>query len=139
MNQTKYYGLGRRKSSVAKVFLTPGTGKFTVIRRSHGKIVASVDGDKYFLNPFLIKDLTQPLTITNHETKFDVEAQVSGGGFSGQSGAIRLGVTRALISYNEELKSQLKKAKLTTRDSRCKERKKIGKYGARRSPQFTKR
>ncbi|WP_391592173.1 SSU ribosomal protein S9p (S16e) [[Mycoplasma] cavipharyngis] len=139
MNQTKYYGLGRRKSSVAKVYLTSGTGKFKIIQRTSGEIVTNKDVREYFWNPFLIKDLKQPLIVTNQADKFDIEAQVSGGGFSGQTGAIRLGIARALIAYNSELKPSLKKNNLTNRDPRCKERKKFGKYGARRSPQFTKR
>lgn len=139
MNQTKYYGLGRRKSSVAKVYLIPGSGQLKIVKKFNGKVLSTHAANDYFLNDFLIKDLTQPLKLTEHTNKFDVEAQVIGGGFSGQAGAIRLGVTRALISYDSQLKSKLKSAKLTTRDPRCKERKKFGKYGARRSPQFTKR
>lgn len=139
MNQTRYYGLGRRKSSIAKVYLTPGTGQFKIVKKFNGKVLSTFSATEYFPNNFLIKDLEQPLRLTDHANKFDVEAQVYGGGFAGQAGAIRLGVTRALIDYSTELKPKLKQAKLTTRDPRCKERKKFGKYGARRSPQFTKR
>lgn len=126
----EYKGLGRRKSSVARVVLTPGTGKILI----NGKTPA-----EYFPNKLVIQDMLQPLEKTEQEKTFDVKVKVVGGGFTGQAGAIRLGIARALIDCNAELKTTLKKSKLTTRDSRVKERKKYGKYGARRSPQFTKR
>lgn len=125
-----YKGLGRRKTSVARVLMTPGTGKITVNKRGL---------NEYFPSVFLIQNLQQPLVLTENTGKFDIVIKVIGGGFQGQSGAIRLGIARALVSFDENLKPILKKAKMLTRDSRKKERKKFGKYGARRSPQFTKR
>lgn len=130
MSDNLYYGLGRRKSSVAKVVLTPGTGKLTVNK---------CEPDKYFPNKIIIQDLEQPLELTNTKTSYDINVVVTGGGFSGQSGAIRLGIARALVKVNPEFKKLLKKRKLITRDARSKERKKFGLYGARRAPQFTKR
>ena len=121
---------GRRKSSVAQIKMTPGTGKITVNTR---------DLKNYFPNMFLIQNLQQPLVLTNTKDKFDIKVKVIGGGMQGQSGAIRLGIARALVEANPEYKTILKKNKMLTRDSRAKERKKFGKYGARRSPQFTKR
>lgn len=128
--QVEYKGLGRRKSSVARVCMTAGTGKTTVNNRELAD---------YFQNVFLIQNLQQPLVLTDNLNKFDIRVKVTGGGYQGQSGAIRLGIARALIVFNPELKPILKKAKMLTRDARVKERKKYGKYGARRSPQFTKR
>lgn len=125
-----YKGLGRRKTSIARVLMTPGTGKITVNKRGL---------NEYFPSVFLIQNLQQPLVLTENTGKFDIVIKVIGGGFQGQSGAIRLGIARALVSFDENLKPILKKAKMLTRDSRKKERKKFGKYGARRSPQFTKR
>lgn len=130
MSDNLYYGLGRRKSSVAKVVLTPGTGKLTVNK---------CDPSKYFPDKIIIQDLEQPLELTNTKTNYDINVVVSGGGFSGQSGAIRLGIARALVKVNPEFKKLLKQRKLVTRDARSKERKKFGLYGARRAPQFTKR
>lgn len=130
MSDNLYYGLGRRKSSVAKVVLTPGTGELTVNK---------CDPNKYFPNKIIIQDLEQPLELTNTKTNYDINVVVSGGGFSGQSGAIRLGIARALVKVNPEFKKLLKQRKLVTRDARSKERKKFGLYGARRAPQFTKR
>ena len=128
--KVEYKGLGRRKTSVARVCLIPGTGKITVNTR---------DLKNYFPNMFLIQNLQQPLVLTNTKDKFDIKVKVIGGGMQGQSGAIRLGIARALVEANPEYKAVLKKNKMLTRDSRVKERKKFGKYGARRSPQFTKR
>lgn len=128
--KVEYKGLGRRKTSVARVCLIPGTGKITVNTR---------DLKDYFPNMFLIQNLQQPLVLTNTKDKFDIKVKVIGGGLQGQSGAIRLGIARALVAANPEYKAILKKNKMLTRDSRAKERKKFGKYGARRSPQFTKR
>lgn len=139
MNSTKYYGLGRRKSSVAKVYLTPGHGKLTIIQKHHGEVLMTKTAQEYFPNALLIKDLSQPLTLLKLDGNYDVQAQVHGGGFSGQAGAIRLAISRALLSVDQAYKPVLKASKLTTSDSRVKERKKFGKYGARRSPQFTKR
>ncbi|MGL4588678.1 MAG: 30S ribosomal protein S9 [Mycoplasmatales bacterium] len=125
-----YYGTGRRKSSVARVRLMSGTGKITV---------NNVAVENYMPSDMLLIDLKQPLTLTNLEDKFDVIVNTSGGGFSGQAGAIRLGITRALLQSDESLRSTLKAAGLITRDARVKERKKYGLKAARRAPQFSKR
>ncbi len=130
MANVEYKGLGRRKSSIAKVRLVPGTGKITINDRTP---------EQYFPNNLVIQDMEQPLEITKTKGSFDIQVKVLGGGFTGQAGAIRLGITRALIQASEDYKPILKKAGLVTRDARCKERKKYGLYGARRSPQFTKR
>lgn len=133
----KYYGTGRRKSAVARVILTPGTGKITV----NGK-----DVNEYLPFAVLVMDLKQPLVLTNNVENFDVTVNVSGGGATGQTGAIRLGITRALLEYDKVnegkedcYRSILKKAGFVTRDPRVKERKKYGLKGARRAPQFSKR
>ena len=133
-----YYGTGRRKTSVARVRLVNGTGKITV----NGK-----DVREYFPFETLVMDLVQPLELTNTKEMFDVVADVHGGGFSGQTGAIRLGITRALLEYDSETPADsensyrkvLKAAGFITRDSRIKERKKPGLKKARRAPQFSKR
>ena len=132
-----FYGTGRRKGSVAKVTLTPGTGKITV----NGK-----DVNEYMPYEVLVMDLKQPLVVTNNETTFDVKADVKGGGFSGQTGAIRLGITRALLVYDEanvgkedSYRKILKANGFIIRDPRVKERKKYGLKAARRAPQFSKR
>lgn len=133
-----YTGTGRRKTSVARVTLTPGTGKITVNGR---------DVNEYLPFEVLVMDLTQPLEMTGTREMFDVDAKVSGGGFSGQTGAIRLGITRALLQYDQNTPADsdnsyrkiLKKAGFVTRDSRKKERKKPGLKKARRAPQFSKR
>ena len=125
----KYYGSGRRKSSVARVFVTAGKGKITV----NGK-----DVNDYMPYATLVMDLKQPLVLTNTESKYDVEAFVKGGGFTGQSGAIRLGLTRALLQAGVD-RTTLKVAGLVTRDPRAKEGKKYGLKAARRAPQFSKR
>ena len=135
---TSYYGTGKRKSSIAKVNLVPGAGKITV---------NGVDVYEYFPFKTLVMDLVQPLELTNMSEKFDVNATVKGGGFSGQSGAIRLGIVKALLDYDsasdptseESFRKILKTAGLVTRDSRVKERKKPGLKKARRAPQFSKR
>ena len=125
-----YLGTGRRKSSVARVRLVPGTGKITINKR---------DIDDYFGLETLKAIVRQPLVLTNLEGKFDVICNVYGGGVSGQAGAIRHGITRALISFDAELKTALKRAGFVTRDPRMKERKKYGLKAARRAPQFSKR
>ncbi len=126
-----FYGTGRRKSSVARVRLYEGTGKVTVNGR---------DIDDYFGLETLKLIVRQPLTLTELTEKFDIECRVAGGGVSGQAGAIRHGVARALLQYDSEgLRSTLKKAGFLTRDPRMKERKKYGLKGARRAPQFSKR
>lgn len=125
-----YLGTGRRKSSVARVRLVPGKGKFTINKR---------DIDDYFGLETLKLIARQPLVLTGNEGSFDVICNVHGGGVSGQAGAIRHGITRALINFNAELKPELKKAGFVTRDPRMKERKKYGLKAARRAPQFSKR
>ena len=130
MAVTQYYGTGRRKSSVARVYLRPGTGKITVNKR---------DLDQYFGLETLKMIVRQPLTATETLDKFDVFVNVNGGGFTGQAGAIKHGIARALLEVDEELRTALKKAGFLTRDPRMKERKKYGLKAARRSPQFSKR
>lgn len=130
MSKVEYKGLGRRKSSVAKVKLVPGSGKISINGRKP---------EEYFPNALVIQDMEQPLVLTETKNSYDVMVNVEGGGFTGQAGAIRLAIARALIVANEDFKKSLKSQKLLTRDSRSKERKKYGLYGARRSPQFTKR
>ncbi len=130
MAQVQYYGTGRRKSSVARVRLIPGKGQITINGRPF------VD---YVPNGAVRLDVLQPLTLTGTETSYDVVVNVCGGGISGQAGAIRHGITRALLEVNPEYRSVLKKAGLVTRDPRAKERKKYGLKGARRAPQFSKR
>ncbi|MBQ5492780.1 MAG: 30S ribosomal protein S9 [Mycoplasmataceae bacterium] len=130
MNKNEYKGLGRRKSSIARVKLVPGSGKTFINNRTP---------EDYFPNALVIQDMQLPLTLTNNLKTFDIFVKVQGGGFTGQAGAIRLGIARALLEYDEELRKKLKLQKLLTRDARSKERKKFGHYGARVSPQFTKR
>ena len=137
-SKKSYYGTGKRKTSIAKVTLTEGTGKVTV---------NGVDVNDYFVFDTKVMDLVQPLELTNTRDKFDVNAVVSGGGFSGQAGAIRLGIVKALLEYDSaadpdsetSFRKILKSAGLVTRDSRIKERKKPGLKKARRAPQFSKR
>jgi small subunit ribosomal protein S9 len=124
------YATGRRKSSVARVWLRPGEGKIEVNDRPV---------DEFFPRPTLKMLLAQPLKVVGMEGKFDVLANVSGGGASGQAGAIRLGIARALVKLDETLRTGLKKAGLLTRDPRVKERKKYGQRGARARFQFSKR
>ncbi len=124
------YGTGRRKSSVARVWLRPGEGKLLVNDRPV---------DEFFPRPTLKMLLAQPLKVVGVEGKFDVMANVSGGGASGQAGAIRLGIARALVQLDETTRTGLKKAGLLTRDPRVKERKKYGQRGARARFQFSKR
>ncbi|MDR0545488.1 MAG: 30S ribosomal protein S9 [Mycoplasmataceae bacterium] len=126
----EYKGLGRRKSSVARVLLVEGTGKILVNNKTP---------QEYFPNKLVIQDMEQPLIVADVRDKFDIKVKVIGGGFNGQAGAIRLGIARALLAFNQDNKVKLRSKKLLTRDARSKERKKYGKYGARRSPQFTKR
>ena len=126
-----FYGTGRRKSSVARVRLYQGTGKVTINGR---------DIDDYFGLETLKLIVRQPLNLTETTEKFDIECRVAGGGVTGQAGAIRHGIARALLQYDSEnLRSSLKKAGFLTRDPRMKERKKYGLKGARRAPQFSKR
>ena len=128
--QVTYIGLGRRKSSSARVILTPGTGKIVI----NGK-----DVREYLPYDTLVMDLKQPLVLTSTENQFDVKVNVNGGGFTGQAGAIRLGIARALNAANLDYRPVLKKAGMLTRDARSKERKKYGLKAARRAPQFSKR
>ena len=127
---TQYIGTGRRKTSVARVFLTPGNGKFVINKK---------DIDEYFDYDTLKVTAKAPLEITESLGKFDVYVNVKGGGFTGQAGAIRHGIARALLEVSAELRPVLKRAGFLTRDSRKKERKKYGLKKARRSPQFSKR
>ena len=125
-----YYGTGRRKSSVARVYLVPGTGKITINKR---------DIDEYFGLDTLKLIVRQPLVATDTVDKYDVKVNVVGGGFTGQAGAIRHGISRALLEVDGDFRPVLKKAGFLTRDPRMKERKKYGLKGARRAPQFSKR
>jgi small subunit ribosomal protein S9 len=124
------YGTGRRKSSVARVFIKRGEGLIVV----NGKPVA-----EYFGRETSIMIVKQPLRLTNNEVTFDIKVNVEGGGESGQAGAVRHGITRALIDYDATLKPELSRAGFVTRDAREVERKKVGFHGARRRPQFSKR
>lgn len=126
----QYYGTGRRKSSTARVFLRPGIGQVVVNKRTF---------EGYFKNETLRMIIKQPFLLTETSDKFDVLATVGGGGPSGQAGAVRLGISRALLEYNTELRKKLKKGGFLTRDSRIKERKKYGQKGARKRFQFSKR
>ncbi|MCL2398470.1 MAG: 30S ribosomal protein S9 [Defluviitaleaceae bacterium] len=130
MASAMYYGTGRRKSSVARVYLLPGDGKITVNKR---------DIDEYFNFETLKLIIRQPMELTGTLGKFDVKVNVFGGGYTGQAGAIRHGISRALLQADEDFRKSLKKAGFLTRDSRMKERKKYGLKGARRAPQFSKR
>lgn len=124
------YGTGRRKSSTARVFLRPGKGEITVNNRPL---------DEFFGRETSRMIVRQPLVLTEMSEKFDIKATVEGGGSTGQAGAIRLGVARALVEYDENLKPELRKAGLMTRDAREVERKKVGLHKARRATQFSKR
>ncbi len=130
MAEIQYYGTGRRKTSTARVYLRPGGGNFQVNRKTF---------ESYFPNETLRMIIRQPLQLTETANKFDVVVNVKGGGPSGQAGAIRHGITRALIEYNGDLRPTLKQAGLITRDPRIKERKKYGQKGARKRFQFSKR
>ncbi|OFV90112.1 MAG: 30S ribosomal protein S9 [Acidobacteria bacterium RIFCSPLOWO2_12_FULL_65_11] len=130
MAAVQYYGTGRRKTSTARVFLRPGTGAIRVNQRNF---------DAFFTTEALRTQIRQPLLITETADKFDILATVAGGGVSGQAGAVRLGIARALVEYNLELRKRLKDEGLLTRDARAKERKKYGMAGARKRFQFSKR
>ncbi|MCD8379383.1 MAG: 30S ribosomal protein S9 [Lachnospiraceae bacterium] len=130
MANNKNYGTGRRKKSVARVYLVPGTGKITINKR---------DIDDYFGLETLKVIVRQPLVLTNNADKMDVLVNVHGGGTTGQAGAIRHGISRALLQVDAEYRPVLKKAGYLTRDPRMKERKKYGLKAARRAPQFSKR
>ena len=126
----QYYGTGRRKTSTARVFLRPGTGTLTINSKPF---------DVAFPTEAHRNQIKQPLTVTETSDKFDVLATIAGGGIAGQAGALRLGIARALVKYNLELRSRLKKEGFLTRDARIKERKKYGQKGARKRFQFSKR
>ena len=130
MAEIQYYGTGRRKTAVARVYLRPGTGKVTVNRR---------DFDDFFPNQVLKMVIRQPLLLTETADKFDILVNVRGGGSTGQAGAIRHGIARALLEYNAELRPRLKSAGFLTRDARKVERKKYGQPKARKRFQFSKR
>ena len=130
MADIQYYGTGRRKTSTARVYLRPGTGEIVVNRRPF---------DSYFPNEALRMIIRQPLRLTETAQKFDILVNVDGGGTAGQAGAVRHGITRALMEFNGYLRPSLKKAGLVTRDPRQKERKKYGQKGARKRFQFSKR
>ena len=128
--QNRAYATGRRKNAVARVWLKPGKGRIEV----NGK-----EAEKYFARPVLRMILAQPLSVAQRNTQYDIVCTVKGGGLSGQAGAIRLGISRALTEYEPELRAVLKKSGFLTRDSRAVERKKYGRAKARRSFQFSKR
>ena len=130
MAAVQYYGTGRRKTSTARVFLRPGTGAIKVNHKVF---------DAFFTTEALRTVIRQPLILTETADKFDILATVAGGGVSGQAGAVRLGIARALVEYNLELRKKLKEEVLLTRDARAKERKKYGMAGARKRLQFSKR
>jgi small subunit ribosomal protein S9 len=126
----QYYGTGRRKTSTARVFLRPGSGTLTINRRVF---------EEFFPTEALRTQIKTPMVLTETADKFDVLATVAGGGVSGQAGAVRLGIARALVTYNLDLRKALKNEGLLTRDARAKERKKYGMAGARKRFQFSKR
>ena len=126
----QFYGTGRRKTSIARVFLRPGQGRITVNRRPF---------EDYFPRETLRLIVTQPLELTGTTSQLDAKINVKGGGLSGQAGAVRHGIARALLEFNIELRPQLKRAGMLTRDPRMKERKKYGQPGARKRFQFSKR
>ncbi|MBX7218966.1 MAG: 30S ribosomal protein S9 [Blastocatellia bacterium] len=130
MATTQYYGTGRRKTAIARVFLRPGDGKIVVNKRQF---------ENYFPNETHRMVIRQPLQLTDTGNKFDLYVTVVGGGISGQAGAVRHGITNALLEFNSELRRKLKKAGFITRDPRAKERKKYGQKGARKRFQFSKR
>ena len=130
MAEIQYYGTGRRKTSTARVYLRPGAGEVKINRKSF---------EQYFPNETLRMIIRQPLQLTETANKFDILVNVDGGGPTGQAGAIRHGITRALIEFNADLRPTLKHAGLITRDPRIKERKKYGQKGARKRFQFSKR
>lgn len=130
MADIQYYGTGRRKTSTARVYLRPGSGEIKVNKRGF---------EQYFPNEALRMIINQPLRLTETGGKFDILVNVAGGGSAGQAGAVRHGITRALMEFNADLRPILKKAGLVTRDPRQKERKKYGQKGARKRFQFSKR
>lgn len=129
-NNIQYYGTGKRKSSIARVYLRPGSGTITINKRAI---------EDYFPSDALKMVLKQPLAVTETSDKFDIYANISGGGSTGQAWAMRLGISRALCEFNQELRGKLKKGGFLTRDARIKERKKYGQPGARKRFQYSKR
>jgi small subunit ribosomal protein S9 len=130
MTQQRYYATGKRKSAIARVYMKHGTGSFVVNKRSF---------DEYFTRPSLKMIIKQPLEIVGKRDQFDLYVNVNGGGMAGQAGAVKHGISKALLEYDGELRSILKKAGFLTRDARVKERKKYGQPGARKRFQFSKR
>lgn len=130
MAEQRYYATGKRKSAIARVYMKTGNGNFVVNKRSF---------DDYFTRPSLKMIIKQPLEITGKKDQFDVYINVCGGGMAGQAGAVKHGISKALLEYDAELRSVLKKAGFLTRDARVKERKKYGQPGARKRFQFSKR
>ncbi|MEA3487611.1 MAG: 30S ribosomal protein S9 [Thermodesulfobacteriota bacterium] len=130
MSAKSYYATGKRKSSIARIWMKEGNGTFVINKRNF---------DDYFTRDILKRLILQPLDMTDKKDKFDFYINVNGGGVSGQAGAIRHGISKALMGYDEELKSVLKKAGFLTRDARVKERKKYGQPGARKRFQYSKR
>ena len=129
-SKIQYYGTGKRKSSIARVYLRPGSGQININRRSL---------EDYFPSDALKMIIKQPLALTESSDKFDIYANIAGGGLTGQAWAMRLGISRALCDFNQELRGRLKKGGFLTRDSRIKERKKYGQPGARKRFQYSKR
>ena len=129
-SKIQYYGTGKRKSSIARVYLRPGSGEIKINKRTI---------EDYFPSDALKMILKQPLALTESADKFDIYANIAGGGSTGQAWAMRLGISRALCDFNQELRAQLKKGRFLTRDSRIKERKKYGQPGARKRFQYSKR
>ena len=130
MTQQRYYATGKRKSAVARVYMKEGNGNIVVNKRSY---------EEYFTRPSLKMLIKQPLDITGKKDQFDLYVNVTGGGVAGQAGAVKHGISKALLEYDAELRSVLKKAGFLTRDARVKERKKYGQPGARKRFQFSKR
>lgn len=134
MSLIQYYGTGKRKNAIARVYLRPGKGEFTLYVNKRPRPFS-----EYFTLGSYKKTIKQPFLLTETESKFDVFIRLNGGGVSGQAGAVRLGISRALIEFNKELRPTLKSAGLLTRDSRIKESKKYGLRKARKAPQYHKR
>ena len=130
MTQQRYYATGKRKSAVARVYMKEGNGNIVINKRSY---------DEYFTRPSLKMIIKQPIDITGKKDQFDFYVNVNGGGVAGQAGAVKHGISKALLEYDAELRSVLKKAGFLTRDARVKERKKYGQPGARKRFQFSKR
>jgi len=130
MTQQRYYATGKRKSAIARIYMKAGSGNIIVNKRNY---------EEYFARPSLNMIVKQPFDVTNKKDQFDIYANVSGGGVAGQAGAVKHGISKALLEFDPELRSVLKKAGFLTRDARVKERKKYGQPGARKRFQFSKR